>query len=88
MYFTCQSNHVKHRDRRSIVGEAILEIWYFFRGMSKEERRCKLVADLYYRGVRLFGQAHFERRDPQYCLNTCADKHGSPFEQVDFVGNS
>ena len=70
------------RGRRSLTS-ALLDIWYFFQGISKEERRCKLTAEFYYKLVRSFGKSHFELRDHQYCNNTCADKHGTPFENLE-----
>ena len=65
------------RTRRGVMN-ALLDIWYFFQGISKEERRCKLAAEMYYKIVRTFGASHFEKKDHIYCINTCADKHGSP----------
>lgn len=69
------------RKRRGIT-DVVLDIWYFFQGLSKEKRRCKIAADMYYKIVRAFGGSHFEIRDHSYCKNTCADKHGSPYEDL------
>ena len=62
--------------------DALLDIWYFFQGLSKEERRCKIAAEMYYKIVRAFGGSHFEKRDHIYCISTCADEHGSPFVEL------
>ncbi|PFX19817.1 uncharacterized protein LOC111337718 [Stylophora pistillata] len=69
------------RTRRGVMN-ALLDIWYFFQGISKEERRCKLAAEMYYKIVRTFGASHLEKKDHIYCINTCADKHGSPFVEL------
>lgn len=76
-----RSCHSHSRRRRGIT-DVILDIWYFFQGISKEERRCEIAAKMYYEIVRAFGGSHFERRDHSYCVSTCADKHGSPFEEL------
>lgn len=73
--------HTSSRRRRGIT-DVLLDVWYFFQGISKEERRCKIAAEMYYKIVRAFGGSHFERRDHSYCKSTCADKHGSPFENL------
>lgn len=71
----------RSRKRRGIT-DVVLDIWYFFQGLSKEKRRCKIAADMYYKIVRAFGGSHFEKRDHNYCKSTCADKHGSPYEDL------
>ena len=73
--------HTSSRRRRGIT-DVLLDVWYFFQGISKEQRRCKIAAEMYYKIVRAFGGSHFERRDHSYCKSTCADKHGSPFENL------
>ncbi|KAL9975973.1 hypothetical protein ACROYT_G013201 [Oculina patagonica] len=73
--------HAHSRRRRGIM-DALLDIWYFFQGLTKEERRCKLAAEAYYKIVRTFGGSHFETRDHLYCISTCADEHGSPFVEL------
>ncbi|EDO30640.1 predicted protein [Nematostella vectensis] len=82
---TCKErrHHVRHRRFVS----ALLEVWYFFQGLSKEERRCNLVAEMYYKAVRTFGKPNFEVRENQYCNNTCADKHGSPYMDLPKLPN-
>lgn len=65
------------RKRRFI--EAFMELWDFFRGISKEEKRCRMMADMYYDGVRMFAESHFEKMDNTYCNSTCAKIHASPF---------
>ena len=62
--------------------DALLDIWYFFQGIGKKERRCKIAAEMYYKIVRAFGESHFEKRDHIYCKSTCADEHGSPFVEL------
>ena len=76
---TC--NAVPRRTRRSLTS-VLLDIWYFFQGINREDRRCKLTADFYYKLVRSFGKSHYEHRDNDYCHATCADKHGSPFTRL------
>lgn len=73
--------HAHARRRRGIM-DAVLDIWYFFQGLSKEERRCKIAAEMYFKIVRAFGGSHFEKRDHIYCISTCADDHGSPFVEL------
>ncbi|KAK3733985.1 hypothetical protein QZH41_009840, partial [Actinostola sp. cb2023] len=80
MKTTCK--HLFSHVRRKRFLSALLEVWYFFQGINKEERRCKLFADMYYKVVRTFGRPHFEIRDHDYCWSTCADKHGSPYEDL------
>ena len=65
------------RQRRFI--EALMELWDFLRGISKEEKRCRMMADMYYDGVRMFAESHFEKIHNTYCNTTCAKLHGSPF---------
>ncbi|XP_028392628.1 uncharacterized protein LOC114517170 [Dendronephthya gigantea] len=69
---------VLSRKRRFI--EALMELWDFLRGISKEEKRCRMMADMYYDGVRMFAESHFEKKiHHTYCNTTCAKLHGSPF---------
>lgn len=79
-----RSCHTHNRRRRGIT-DALLDIWYFFQGINKEERRCKIAAEMYYKIVRAFGGSHFEKRDHEYCTSTCADKHGSPYKDLYWV---
>ena len=69
--------HFLSRKRRFM--EAFMELWYFFRGIGKTEKRCRMTADMYYDGVRMFAESHFEKMDNTYCNSTCAKLHGSPF---------
>jgi len=65
--------------------DALLDIWYFCQGISKEERRCKIAAEMYYKSVRAFGTfwgSHFEKQDQIYCKSACADEYGSPFVEL------
>ncbi|XP_068697737.1 uncharacterized protein [Montipora foliosa] len=70
------------RRRKRSVADSLLDIWYFFQGLNKAERRCELAAEMYYKIVRTFGGSHFEKRDHAYCTSTCADKHGSPIKSL------
>ena len=58
--------------------EFILDIWNFFHGIESGATRCQLTADMYYEGVRLFADSHFDRIDHDYCKLDCAKKHGNP----------
>ena len=56
-----------------------MELWDFLRGIGKQEKRCRMMADMYYDGVRMFAESHFEKINNAYCNTTCAKLHGSPF---------
>lgn len=82
MLGACHSRVRRRRRRRRSVADALLDIWYFFQGLNKAERRCELAAETYFTIVRTFGASHFEKKDHAYCTSTCADEHGSPFKSL------
>nr|QNH72507.1 toxin candidate TRINITY_DN36719_c0_g1_i1 [Pachycerianthus maua] len=70
------------RSRRFFL-EAALKLWHFFHIISKEEKRCNMMAKMYFKGVRFFGKSHYEIRDNDYCRGICADHHGNPTRRLD-----
>ncbi|XP_046843048.1 conodipine-P1-like [Xenia sp. Carnegie-2017] len=65
------------RKRRFVA--ALMELWDLLRGISKKEKRCRMMADVYYDGVRMFGESHYANVHYAYCYTECAKLHGSPF---------
>eukprot|EP00112_Aurelia_sp_Birch-Aquarium-sp1_P007971 Seg187.12 transcript_id=Seg187.12/GoldUCD/mRNA.D3Y31 product="Conodipine-M alpha chain" protein_id=Seg187.12/GoldUCD/D3Y31 len=68
------------RNKRFI--DLILDAWNFFHRIESGETRCQLTSDMYYEGVRLFADSHFDRIDHDYCKSNCAVKHGSPDSEL------
>ena len=72
-----------HHWRNKRLIDLILDVWNFFHRIESGETRCQLTADMYYEGVRLFADSHFDRIDHDYCKSKCAVKHGSPDSELE-----
>lgn len=60
--------------RRSLF-ESILSFW---NEIGNKKNQCLAAAKIYYEGVHLFAESHFDHKDHDYCLSNCANFHGNP----------
>lgn len=65
------------RTRRSVL-DYFLNLWNTINKIGSTKSQCLTSAKIYYEGVHLFADSHFDRKEHDYCLSTCADKHGNP----------
>jgi hypothetical protein len=77
MLITCQ--HLRYK--RSFL-QSFLNFWNDF---ASKRSQCQAAAKVYYEGVHLFADSHFDRSDHDYCLSTCADFHGNPRYNISFA---
>ena len=81
MLMTC--SHLRLRTPRSFF-QTFINFW---NEIASKKAQCQTAAKVYYEGVHLFAQAHFDHMEHDYCLSDCADYHGNPKYNITFSWN-
>uniref|UniRef100_A0A7M5XEZ6 Uncharacterized protein n=1 Tax=Clytia hemisphaerica TaxID=252671 RepID=A0A7M5XEZ6_9CNID len=80
MVLTCDHVLQRGRIKRSLL--QVMTDWW--REIASQQGQCHTAAKVYYEGVHWFADGHFDRKDHDYCLSKCADRHGNPAHNITF----